>query len=51
MDHIEDTMRTASQSERRVLGTALDIVSALERSDPVAEHPHFYVDYPTNVAA
>lgn len=32
MDHIEDTMRTASQSERRVLGTALEIVRAIQRS-------------------
>jgi hypothetical protein len=32
MDHIEDTMRTASQSERRLLGTALEIVRAMQRS-------------------
>jgi hypothetical protein len=51
MDRIEDTMRTASQSERRMLGVALDIVSTLERSSSLAEHTRIEIDYPSNIAA
>ena len=50
MDRIEDTMRTASQAERRMLGLALDIVSAMERSDS-AGRADADVDYTANIAA
>lgn len=51
MDRIEDTMRTASQSERRLLGMALDIVSAMERSGAPTEPAHVNVEYLANTAA
>jgi hypothetical protein len=43
-------MRTASQAELRMLGLALDIVSAMERSDS-AGRADADVDYTANMAA
>jgi len=50
LDRIEDTMRSGSQAERRMLGLALDIVSAMERSDS-AERADADADYTANIAA
>jgi hypothetical protein len=43
MDCIEDSLRTASQSERRVLGTALQLVSTMQRPEAT---PHRH-EFPT----